>query len=54
MEFGANRGQSQVGLTTITAANAGYVPLQAPGSLPVGSIGRPANKTLTMQWTAIF
>jgi hypothetical protein len=54
VEFGLNRGQSQVGLTTITAANAGYVPLQAPGSLPVGSIARPANKTLTMQWTAIF
>ncbi|HET7786727.1 MAG TPA: hypothetical protein VIR81_14600 [Myxococcales bacterium] len=54
VEFGANRGQSQVGLTTITPANAGYTPPLGPSGLPFASLGRSPNKTVTAQWTFIF
>lgn len=55
LEFSLNRGQSQVGPTTITAANAGYVPGPAgTTAAQLASLGRTATKTLVMQWTAIF
>lgn len=54
LEFSLNRGQSQVGPTTITAATAGYAPRVAPGELPFTSLGRSASKTLVMQWVMLF
>ena len=53
IEFGLNRGQSQVGPTAVSATTAGYAPLPGTGQ-PFTSLGRSAEKTLTMQWTAIF
>jgi hypothetical protein len=53
LEFSLNRGQSQVGPTTITPASAGY----SPGGLStaaLSNLGRSPAKTLVMQWTLIF
>jgi hypothetical protein len=54
LEFALNRGQSVVGLGTITNASAGYTPVVAPGDPGFLSLARKPTKTLVMQWTMIF
>ncbi len=53
LEWSLNRGQSQVGPTTISATSAGY----SPGGLStaqLSNLGRAGTSTVVAQWTAIF
>ena len=53
VEYSLNRGQSQVGPTTITTSSAGY----QPGGLStaaLSSLGRSGTSTLVTQWTIVF
>jgi hypothetical protein len=54
LEFSLNRGQSGVGPQSITTATAGYAPAVRAGEQPFTSLGRPASKTLQLQWVVVF
>ncbi len=53
-EFSFNRGQSSWGAQSITATAAGYVPYIAPGQQSATSLGRSAQKSLLIHWSAYF
>jgi hypothetical protein len=53
-EFSLNRGQSAWGAQSVTATNAGYVPYIAPGQQSATSLGRTAQKSLLIHWSAYF
>jgi hypothetical protein len=53
-EFSLNRGQSTWGPQAITAANAGYVPFIPAGAQSAQSLGRAAQKSLLLHWSAYF
>ncbi|HTO98013.1 MAG TPA: hypothetical protein VMK66_13280 [Myxococcales bacterium] len=54
LEFALNRGQSTWGPQAITAANAGYVPYIPAGQQSAQSLGRTAQKSLLLHWSAYF
>jgi len=53
-EFALNRGQSGWGAQSVNAGNAGYVPYIAPGQQTATSLGRTANKSFLLHWSAYF